>query len=404
MKTHKQPMPGGLRPALPAGITLILAALLATLPGCAQLMSHLPKSQAVAAEPTSEPEAAPEPEPIPAAQETEKPGQLYDWNGDGRSVTRIVIDTNEQKARFYDGSEQIGWTTVATGVSGHPTPTGEFEVLEKIADKRSNLYGRIYNSGGAVVKRDAKIGRDSVPPGGRFVGASMPNFMRITYDGIGLHAGPIPRPGRPASHGCIRLPRQFASAVYKHVPHGTPVTVVGSGPSYGNYAERVRVEQAEAEARRVAAAAATDVATLGGGTDAAGDIGSRPGATASPGVSPVATTGPAPGPIAPTDAEASPSAAPAPDADAQAAISQPLEVPAPGGAPGGEPAQTPSLTPVEPDPGPMPAEEEEDSSYYYGPPVPPSYPPSVPPLHYVPPAPPPDLRSANARHASAIAG
>jgi len=242
---------------------LLLLGPLALLPaGCAQMpFPSLPldrgaKDSAADAEATP-PEAAAETaaEPLPEPQEEAKPGQLYDWSGDGRSVTRIVIDTNEQKARFYDGKEQIGWTTIASGVSSHPTPRGEFTILEKVAKKRSNLYGKIVNRQGKVIRSSAD-GKDPVPAGARFVGASMPHFMRLTYDGIGMHAGPIPNPGHPASHGCIRMPKSFAATVFKHVEHGTPVTVIGKGPDYGNYAERVARQQAEERARRAAAAAA----------------------------------------------------------------------------------------------------------------------------------------------------
>jgi lipoprotein-anchoring transpeptidase ErfK/SrfK len=204
-----------------------------------------------------------EPEPIPEPQEKPKPGQLYEWSGDGRSITRIVIDTNEQKARFYSGADQVGWTTIASGVSKHPTPRGEFAILEKVRDKRSNLYGKIVNSSGKVVKGSA-TGKDPVPPGGRFVGANMPHFMRMTFDGIGMHAGPIPRPGHPASHGCIRMPKEVAAAVFKHANNGTPVTVIGNGPDYGNYAERVARQQAEERARRAAVAAAAEGTPLDG--------------------------------------------------------------------------------------------------------------------------------------------
>jgi lipoprotein-anchoring transpeptidase ErfK/SrfK len=204
-----------------------------------------------------------EPEPVPEPQEVQKPGQLYEWSGDGRSITRIVIDTNEQKARFYDGSDQVGWTTIASGVSKHPTPRGEFAIIEKVKDKRSNLYGKIVNRSGQVIKGSA-TGKDRVPPGGRFVGANMPHFMRMTYDGIGMHAGPIPRPGQPASHGCIRMPKEVAAAVFKHAGNGTPVTVIGSGPDYGNYAERVARQQAEERARRAAIAAAAAGTPLDG--------------------------------------------------------------------------------------------------------------------------------------------
>ncbi|TVQ84616.1 MAG: hypothetical protein EA400_17290, partial [Chromatiaceae bacterium] len=169
----------------------------------------------------------------------------------GRRISRIVIDTNTQQARFYDGQEQIGWTTVATGKASHPTPRGEFTIIERNRDKRSNLYGRIVNTRGATIRGYA-TSRDRVPAGGRFVGASMPYWMRMTWSGIGMHAGAIPNPGQPASHGCIRMPDQVASAVFRSVTDGTQVTVVGSGPDYGNYAERLRREQAEA-ARRAAA-------------------------------------------------------------------------------------------------------------------------------------------------------
>lgn len=194
------------------------------------------------------------PEPIPSPQEKAKSGKLYEWNGDGRRVSRIVVNTDEQKARFYDGDEQIGWTTVASGVSKFPTPTGHFEVVEKVANKRSNLYGKIYGAGGKVVRSDAKAGRDPIPAGARFEGAKMPYFLRLTNDGIGLHAGPIPRPGRPASHGCIRMPSKLAPVLFEHVDLGVKVSIVGSGPDYGNYVQKQRAIAAREKERREAAA------------------------------------------------------------------------------------------------------------------------------------------------------
>lgn len=196
---------------------------------------------------------------IPMPQEAAAAGKMFEWHGDGRRVTRIVIDTDTQQARFFDDGDLIGWSTVATGVSSHRTPTGEFSVLEKVANKRSNLYGRIYDGEGKLVKRNAKAGRDAVPSGGRFVGARMPHFMRMTFDGVGMHAGPIPRPGSPASHGCIRMPVRVADALFDHVELGARVTVIGSqGPSYGNYAARVQQRQGEARARQAAVQARRD--------------------------------------------------------------------------------------------------------------------------------------------------
>ena len=56
----------------------------------------------------------------------------------------------------------------------------------------------------------------------------MPYWMRLTTYGVGLHAGEIPRPGEAASHGCIRLPREFVPQLYEVTKVGTRVRV-GTG-------------------------------------------------------------------------------------------------------------------------------------------------------------------------------
>jgi lipoprotein-anchoring transpeptidase ErfK/SrfK len=245
------------------------APLLLGLSACTEVNRFLARAES---KPANEAEAGPQvgaqtaPEPIPEPQEKPKPGRLYEWNGDGRKVSRIVVNTDEQKARFYDGDEQVGWTTVASGVTKFPTPTGHFEVMEKVANKRSNLYGKIYGAGGKVVRSDAKAGRDPIPSGARFEGAQMPYFLRLTNDGIGLHAGPIPRPGRPASHGCIRMPSKLAPVLFQHVDLGTKVSIVGSGPDYGDYVQKQRALAARERARQEAAAREQAVAAAAAST------------------------------------------------------------------------------------------------------------------------------------------
>jgi lipoprotein-anchoring transpeptidase ErfK/SrfK len=268
------------RQGLPRAFSLFIkicgaGALLMFLGACTELARSVSKPEAapeqpVVAEVPSTPTAAEE------KAEKEKPSKLYEWNGEGRSVSRIVVDTDAQRARFYSGDEEIGWSTVASGLPKYPTPTGQFAVMEKVENKRSNLYGKFVR-GGKVVKGSVKAGRDPVPEGASFEGAHMPFFMRLTYDGIGLHAGPIPRPGQPASHGCIRLPSTLAPVLFRHVSHGTQVNIVGSGPSYGDYMEKVRIAEAqraarEAEQRRLAEQQAADAAA-GVGMSAFGDGG-----------------------------------------------------------------------------------------------------------------------------------
>ena len=157
-------------------------------------------------------------------------------------MTRIVVDVDEQKARFYEGDNEVGWTMVASGVSKFPTPVGRFSVTEKVANKESNLYGKVYGKGGQLISSNAKMGKTPIPAGARFDGADMPYYMRLTGDGIGMHAGPIPNPGRPASHGCIRMPKAFAPIAFRHVGVGTEVSIVGKGPTYSAYLAQQRAQ------------------------------------------------------------------------------------------------------------------------------------------------------------------
>ena len=228
----------------------------------------------------------PPPEPPPVAK---KPTGLFEWNGLGKDITSVRINVDEQKAYLYNGEEQLGWTYVATGITSFPTPTGDFKVLEKISDKVSNLYGKGYDANGKLVNSDFKQGRDLLPPGGRFEAAKMTYFMRLTGDGVGMHIGPIPRPGKRASHGCIRLPSKFAGTMFKHTAIGTPVKIEGSGPDYQTYlkqsAEKSRANSAKlAAAKKKAAeaeAAATAVTTLAPG-DPNGPTPTPPAASTTP--------------------------------------------------------------------------------------------------------------------------
>ena len=200
------------KPVLPAvsGIALICASLL--LSSCA--LFHRPP---------------PPPEPEKAVKAAPKP--LYGWDEEAAAKAKgpvsVKIMVDEQKAHVYKGKTEIGWTTVASGIHKYPTPVGRFKVLERVEDKHSNLYGKIFDKNGKVVVSDARRGRDEIPEGGRFEGAQMACWMRVTDDGIGMHVGPIPHPGSRASHGCIRLPREAAKLLFKTVSIGTPVTIIG---------------------------------------------------------------------------------------------------------------------------------------------------------------------------------
>ena len=137
----------------------------------------------------------------------------------------IVIDLSDQAAYVYKAGKIVGRTRVATGNPTHPTPVGSFKVTEKVVDKRSSHYGWMYDANENVVNYDADLRKDPIPPGGRYEGADMPYWMRLTNTGIGMHAGFIPDPGKPASHGCIRLAKPMAERIFSVVNVGTPVRV-----------------------------------------------------------------------------------------------------------------------------------------------------------------------------------
>lgn len=125
-----------------------------------------------------------------------KPGQ-YLWRDVPASVgpERVVISLTDQLAYLYRGDALMAVATISTGIEGRDTPTGIFAVLDKKPFYRSKKY-------------------DNAP---------MPWMQRIDQYGIALHAGY--NPGRPASHGCIRLPGAFAKKLYGVTGVGTPVYI-----------------------------------------------------------------------------------------------------------------------------------------------------------------------------------
>jgi hypothetical protein len=56
--------------------------------------------------------------------------------------------------------------------------------------------------------------------------AYMPHMQRLTWSGIALHGGPLP--GHPASHGCVRMPYDFAEQLFKSTTLGLRVIVAPS--------------------------------------------------------------------------------------------------------------------------------------------------------------------------------
>ncbi|HEV3410571.1 MAG TPA: L,D-transpeptidase, partial [Chthoniobacterales bacterium] len=143
----------------------------------------------------------------------------------------VEIDLQQQMAYLIHGRQLVLASPISSGRAGYNTKTGSFKIIEKKRTHFSNLYGKIVDARGRTVVADADADM-RVPRGGRFVPAPMHYFMR--YNGAeGMHAGYLP--GYPASHGCVRLPREYAIAFFNAVDVGTPVHVFGRTPRQNDY-------------------------------------------------------------------------------------------------------------------------------------------------------------------------
>ena len=107
----------------------------------------------------------------------------------------LVVSISKQTVTVYDDGKVIAKSPISSGMSGHPTPTGIFSILEKNREHYSNLYG----------------------------GAPMPFMQRVTNSGVAMHAGELP--GYPASHGCIRLPYSFSRSLFGITDVGARVII-----------------------------------------------------------------------------------------------------------------------------------------------------------------------------------
>ena len=139
------------------------------------------------------------------------------------SNSTIVIDLATQRGLLKNGEEVVMDYPICSGIKSRPTPPGTYQILEKVVDKSSNRYGRILDVNGDTVNGDADAFNDPIPEGGKFVGASMRYWMRLTWDGVGHHIGPVKR--YPASHACIRGPSKVMPLVYSKMKVGSTVVV-----------------------------------------------------------------------------------------------------------------------------------------------------------------------------------
>jgi lipoprotein-anchoring transpeptidase ErfK/SrfK len=107
----------------------------------------------------------------------------------------LIVSIPKQTITLYDAVGVVVVSPISSGTSANPTPTGIFSVIERNWWHRSNIYSA----------------------------APMPYMQRITWEGVALHAGELP--GYAASHGCVRLPYDFALRLWKTTKIGARVII-----------------------------------------------------------------------------------------------------------------------------------------------------------------------------------
>ena len=126
-----------------------------------------------------------------------KPGQ-YHWAATiPDAPAKVVIDRLQQLMFVYKGDTLVGVSTISSGKKGRETPLGFWKVFRKQVKGFSRKY-------------------DNAP---------MPYMQMYDEMGIAFHGGALP--GYPASHGCVRLPVEFAKKLYGLTSMGTEVVIEG---------------------------------------------------------------------------------------------------------------------------------------------------------------------------------
>ena len=169
--------------------------------------------------------------------------------------TSVNIHLYEQRGLLLHNERDIAIDfPVSSGRRAFPTKPGTYTVLEKKLKHSSNLYGKyVEKETGKVIDSDVDTSTDPQPENANYVGSPMPNFLRLSNHGLGMHIGIVP--GYPASHGCVRVPRKIMPKVYDLVPRGTTVTIIKDAPAEESPAKETKKKSALAQNKPAAAPA-----------------------------------------------------------------------------------------------------------------------------------------------------
>jgi len=113
----------------------------------------------------------------------------YKWDDQGVPEGELVVtvDLKAESISVFRAGYEIGAAVITFGDSLKPTPTGVFPITQKNKDHVSNIYG-----------------------------SPMPYMMRLTNDGIAIHASDVKWGW--GTRGCIGVPLEFARLLFGQSP------------------------------------------------------------------------------------------------------------------------------------------------------------------------------------------
>ncbi len=119
---------------------------------------------------------------------------------------RIVVSLAECKLALVEGERVVKVYRTAVGASKTPSPTGSFQIINRISNPTYYAPGKVIPA------------RPANPLGTRWLGLSL--------HGYGIHGTNQPKSiGRAASHGCIRLRNQDVEELFQFVRPGDQVEI-----------------------------------------------------------------------------------------------------------------------------------------------------------------------------------
>jgi len=120
----------------------------------------------------------------------------------------VLVSIPDRKLAVMENGTVIATFPVAVGAAASPSPTGEFQIVNRVANPTYYRPGTVIPSG------------KNNPVGTRWVG--------LSQKGYGIHGTNAPRSvGHAASHGCIRLRNRDIEKLFTMVQVGDVVQIRG---------------------------------------------------------------------------------------------------------------------------------------------------------------------------------